>query len=346
MKKALFLAPMLVVFFAISALAGGMDYHALGKQFEANGTYGSAFTNYELAVHQTSSLARRAEIYVDCVRVFLKSNNFNGATEQMREARRNDPKRVVQLLSQYEPLARKVLIKTLNDSRNPGTMGKRERSENFAYFQQFFPKSAWPLADDLYNLGVKEHGTAGEEYWFDFAADAHPKMAAKIANYYLGSNQNLPIEQQVGALTKAGRHLDDTTRSKKAQELLVIGKELAKKPGEEARTSAIRSALVALMGQEWVNMKDNLPETVSFSKGEYEESVKAGEQTPYWITVNELSEVRYLADNKKFKVVYDDGTESRLWVQSDIDRVNASDYKSSKFRMIGVENCGITMVVK
>lgn len=294
---------------SISFAASKPNYYSTAKQHEANGNLGSAANDYANAAGQTDSLARRAEIYTDSVRVFLKSNNYRGAVEQMLQVKHNDPKRVISLLAKYEPQARTALLSSVNNNRSFGFPHEGMRNEEISLFHQFFPKSKVALAEDFYKKGVSEKGTDGEGFWFDLAAEASDKVAQKVVAYYMGNADKLSIEQQVPYLTKAGKYIQDfKVRQAKADQLLPLGKELAKKPREEARTSAIREALVVLMGQSWVQEK--LPEVVVYDTGRHKFTLNAGEQSEFYIAYpygRRTNSRVYWKKGSEFVSVYENG---------------------------------------
>lgn len=256
------------------------NYMSLAKQHEALGHYGEASNNYINAANSTDKLSRKAEIYVDVVRMFLKSeSDIRGAEEMMLKVKYYDPKRANSLLAKHEKDARRSLVNYVSSNRSFGFPHENMRNEAISYFHQFFPQGRDALAEEFLRKAIEEN----HQYWYDLAAETSEKVAKKIVDRFMGDTSKLSIIEKAERLGTTGKYINDfKVREKYANELLPEGKRLAKTPGEEGKTDTVRKALTELMGQGWV--QDNLPERVEFAPGEYIFELEAGEQTPYWIT--------------------------------------------------------------
>lgn len=117
--------------------------------------------------------------------------------------------------------------------------------------------------------------------------------------------------------------------------------EFAKKPGKEQVAEEHKRLAKKYLGDAVIEKE--LPEEIAYQPGTYTFSLKAGEQTPHWITFpsGAISNWNLDSADGKFQAIYDDGEIVNLWSATSLPK------NKYKFKLLAVTNQpNISMVVR
>lgn len=97
------------------------------------------------------------------------------------------------------------------------------------------------------------------------------------------------------------------------QKLIQTAKGMAMIPGMEKQTEMYRENAIKYLGEK--SVQKELPSSKVYQPGEYSFSLKAGEQTPHWITFpsGKISQWDLTSSDDKFQVIYEDGEVVEAW---------------------------------
>lgn len=217
-------------------------------------------------------------------------------------------------------------------------------NELFQRAVSYDPRQGKEIAVFLFETGKR----FGNDELLSLAVSYDPELSKSIAELYHSLSKIAGSEEtKVDLLGMAARY-DNTYEDEYALNRESLGRyhldkamELARKPGKEAVTETHKMLASKYLGDNVV--KKELPEAVVYQPGTYTFSLKAGEQTPYWITfpTGVISNWRLDSADGKFQAIYDDGEVVNLWSAKSLPK------NKYKFRLLAVtDQPEISMVVR
>lgn len=199
------------------------------------------------------------------------------------------------------------------------------------------------IARDMFERGK----SSGERGYSTVAKRLDKSLAGEIGQYYHAQSlTKKTAAEQIQCLEFASaddpKFKKELLQKKEAEGrgALEQAKVFAKKPGHEADTAKFKAIAQGYLGPAVVEKE--LPEVKVFDKGTYTFSLKAGEQTPYWIMFRMGGRYGVSSSDDKFKLVFDDGEESLAWTPGSFPNKT-----TAKFRIVAVtDQTEIKMVLK
>lgn len=333
------------------------DSISLAKQWEARGKFAQAASEWSMAASQTDNLNDKAKYMAEVGRCRLKAGEvaYLGAiiADIKTYASDRGAKLVPKLLAQAEELAWRL--------------GDQDARQIFSVIVQENPSRRKDLSE---KANAKNRKFIA--YWLDPGlnkADCRAKRTkalqakttAEVTAQLSASRdicQDIPSEVEHNAFSaRADAETDFQSALALYEQIKTVWKYLNQSSIDSVLTNAEK--LTHLRGRE----KDverarailpsevverSLPRFMPYGFGDHEMSLTANTRTPHLIASSVVGGMGFRADKGKFMLIYENGTEYRMWLKEEIERLN-SQGGSGKFFLHCIEtsrDCGITMYFK
>ncbi|WKZ32806.1 MAG: tetratricopeptide repeat protein [Thermodesulfobacteriota bacterium] len=309
------------------------------KEFMKAGMYPQAIALLEKEIYgdetnQATANPANAEAHYLLGVCLVQNGNFSQADERFASAVKLNPEYGYKIGDVYKDAGKSLL-----------STGKlAEANELFRKALSYEPSLRKEIALFIFETGKRY----GNDELLSLAASYDPGLRKPVAEYYHALSKTAEgDEAKVDLLGIAARY-DNTYEGEYTLNREALGryhldkaKELARKPGKEAVMETHKTLASKYLGDDVV-MRE-LPEAVVYKPGTYTFSLKAGEQTPYWITfpTGVISNWRLDSPDGKFQAIYDDGEVVNLWSAKSLPK------NKYKFRLLAVtDQPEISMVVR
>lgn len=264
----IFAAVVFVLATLTSALADKPDFQFMAKQWEQRHNYIEAANNWVYAVDMTDNLNKKADLYYQAARCYLKVGNLDSANiaiERMQKYNAGSGN-----LAKLAPFFKEAGWKAAKQYKNDVAY------QAFSQYLGAHPGESKKLADDLYAKNYKDLAYQINPSLKNFDCKAMMVKADKATddNEMFQGYSNLVSNCPVSVMS-----FEDQQRI--GRKILDLAKRDAKNPNRDAQTKEEKRIAGLFISDDAVEAE--LPDKKVFTPGSYQFHILPGEQTEFWI---------------------------------------------------------------
>ena len=299
------------------------------KEFMQAGMYPQATTLLEKEISDNPT---NAEAHFQLGICYINQNNYSSADDRFASA--------VRLKSDYGYKIGKEYKKTADFAVNKSRLS--DAKTLYDKVIEYDPSLKKGIAQKLFRDGKQND----DDQLLSLVVSLDRSFSNDVADYYYSLSQRSQGEDSLQVLSKALSY-SDKYRKEFHDQKLIIGKSylneatrLSKIPGKEKEAEEYKKRAIKYLGKDAV--EEAIPDHKYYKPGEYTFSLKAGEQTPYWIGFAQKGRYSLSSSDDKFKLVYSDGEVAPAWTPG-----SWPNKSNVKFKIIAVTDQPlINMTVK
>ena len=333
MKKKMFLTGLIIFTFAIVVFARNMKE---ANEFMKAGMYPQAIFLLEKEIYGDKNSAIKAnptnaKAHFQLGICYVNQLNFNEADNRFKSAVQLDTQYGYQVSQIYSDVGKKIL--NSDDIKTAHLLYEKA--------VEYQPNRRKIIADELFSTGrfcIQQGNLMLGERNFSVVSMLDGSLNQQISTLYCDLGDSADGEWSFYFYDQS-RLYSSLHDQKAGMRLLNIARIKAKIPGAEKEADIYRKEAIKYLGV--IKVNSELPECKTYPSGTYYFSLKAGEQTPYWIGFSGVGSCVLGSVDDQFKLLYSNGEIVPAWTPG-----NWPDIKGHWVKIIAVtDQPEIKMVV-